>query len=105
MDKQSSEPTYDVVWPLGHEVQEELTFGDRLADLNGKTIAELQDVPDGRWFPVLREELKRRYPGLKIVDYETFGLTHGPDERQVVAELPAKLKEFGVDAVISGVGL
>lgn len=105
MEKQSDGPVYQVVWPLGKEVSEEIDFSDRVQDLNGKTIAELQDVEHGRWFPVLREELKRRYPDVKIVDFETFGLTHGPHERQVIEELPTKLREYGVDAVISGVGL
>lgn len=104
MAKQA-EPTYDVVWPLGREVLEELELSDRVSDLNGKTVAELQDLPNGEWFPVLRAELKRRYPGVNIVEYERFGLTHGPEERQVIAELPAKLREYGVDAAISAVGL
>jgi hypothetical protein len=36
------------------------------------------------------------------VRYDTFGSTHGRDEQRVLAELPAKLRELGVDAVISG---
>ena len=33
-----------------------------------------------------------------------FGSTHGSDERAIVAALPQKFKEMGVDAVISGMG-
>ena len=100
-----NESVFEVVWPTGREVREEVAFSGRVPDLNGKTIAEVQDLAGGGWFPVLREELKRRYPDIKIIQAENFGWTHGPDERQVVADLPTKLKEFGVDAVISGVGL
>ena len=33
-----------------------------------------------------------------------FGNTHGSDEREVLEALPDKLRELGVDAVISGMG-
>ena len=36
--------------------------------------------------------------------WREFGNTHGGDERKVVAALPQRLKELGVDAVISGMG-
>jgi hypothetical protein len=51
---------------------------------------------------MLREELARRFPGVRFVDYRVFGSTHGGDEHTTIAELPAKLREHGVDAVISG---
>ena len=99
------EPVYDVVWPLGRAVRESVKFSKRLPDLNGKTIAELSDFDHGHWFPVLREALKERYPDVNIVEYPLFGATHGRNERQVVANLPDLLKEYGVDAVVSGIGL
>ena len=104
MAEQPDRPVYEVVWPLGRESREDVDFTERVTDLNGKTIAELQDVR-GEWFPLLRTELKRRFPGVNIIEAERFGLTHGPDERQIIADLPGKLREFGVDAVISGVGV
>jgi hypothetical protein len=79
--------------------------GERVSDLRGKTVAELCDFEHGEWFPVIREELRRRFPGVSFVEYPVFGATHGHDERQVIADLPEKLHEYGVDAVISGVGL
>jgi hypothetical protein len=51
---------------------------------------------------MLREALARRFPGVRFVDYRVFGSTHGGDEHTTIAELPAKLREHGVDAVISG---
>ena len=41
---------------------------------------------------------------MQFVSYDEFGNTHGGDEREVVAALPAQLKELEVDAVISGMG-
>jgi hypothetical protein len=100
------EPTYEVVWPLGPTRVEAMELPDRLPDLNGKVVAELWDwVYDGdRAFPILREELQRRYPDLRFVDYTHFGNIHGPDEHAVLAGLPELLRAYECDAVIVGVG-
>jgi len=48
-----------------------------------------------------------RCPGAiwyKFVEYPTFGNTHGPQEAEIIATLPEKLRQYGCDAVISGVG-
>jgi hypothetical protein len=55
-------------------------------------------------FPIVRERLAKRYPGIKFIDFTRFGNTHGPQETEIIAGLAAKLREFGCDAVISGVG-
>ena len=39
-----------------------------------------------------------------FVDYDAFGNTHGGDEREVLAQLPGKLRQHKVDVVISGMG-
>ena len=102
----TEEPRYDVVWPLGPKDRGLAALPPRLGDLRGKRIAEVWDwVYDGdRAFPLIREELKRRYPGLEVVDYTHFGNIHGGDERAVVEDLPRRLREHGCDAVIVGVG-
>ena len=41
---------------------------------------------------------------MKFIGWETFGSTHGDDEHQVLADLPANLKKLKVDAVVSGMG-
>jgi hypothetical protein len=41
---------------------------------------------------------------VRFVHWREFGNTHGADERKVLAELPQKLREMKVDAVISGMG-
>ena len=44
------------------------------------------------------------YPGIKFVSHEVFGNTHGSRQKELVAAVPEKLREHGVDAVISSVG-
>ncbi|HSQ03201.1 MAG TPA: UGSC family (seleno)protein, partial [Burkholderiales bacterium] len=55
-------------------------------------------------YPLLREKLRARYPGVKFIDYTEFGNIHGPKQREIVAGLAGKLKALGCDAVISGIG-
>lgn len=97
---------YEVVWPLGKSVYETLPLASRPADLSGKTICELWDwlFRADEIYPILREKLSKRYPGIKFVDYNVFGNTHGPKEAEVISNLPALLRQHGCDAVISGMG-
>ena len=53
-------------------------------------------------FPVLAEELQAR--GAEVVGYEAFGNVHGPDEAQLVGEIPSVIAARGIDAVVCGVG-
>ena len=55
-------------------------------------------------FAALEEGLKKRYPGIRFVSYKEFGNTHGGEEREVLAALPRRFKELGIDAAISGMG-
>jgi hypothetical protein len=100
------EPTYEVVWPLSAKHGTDDALPARLDTLDGKVVAELWDyLYDGdRAYPLLREELTRRFPSARFVEYRAFGNIHGPDELEVVARLPEALAEHGVDAVICGVG-
>jgi hypothetical protein len=98
------EPTYEVVWPLGHKIPEMTALPARLPDLSGKVVAELWDwlYEGDRAFPIIRTELEARYPGISFVGYETFGnIMQGP---AVTRRLPELFREHGVDAVITGVG-
>jgi len=100
------EATYDVVWPLGRSHWDTRELNPRIGDLNGKVIAELWDrvFRGEEIFPAVREALRRRYPGVKFIEYDRFGDTHGTSQKKVLAGLPMLLKELKVDAVISGVG-
>ena len=96
--------TYRVVWPRGARTMQASDVAPRLTTLEGKTIGQLWDdlFRGDEIFPILEEELSRRFPGVRFVRYETFGSTHGRHEQRVLAELPDMLERHEVDAVISG---
>ncbi len=75
-------------------------------DLNGKTVGELWDwlFKGDEMFAMIRERLSKRFPGVKFIDFSTFGNIHGSSEREVIAALPVLLRQHGCDAVISAVG-
>ena len=102
----STGESHAVVWPRGAKAVEIAPLADRLETLEGKTVVELWDYMfrGDEIFPWLEEELAKRYPGIEFVGYDQFGSTHGEDETKILAELPARLKELGADAVISGMG-
>jgi hypothetical protein len=97
---------YKVVWPLGKTLAQPVKLVPRITDFGEKTICEISDYGfrSEEIFPIVRELLRQRYPGIKFVEYTNFGNTHGPDETDVIASLPEKLRAYGCDAVISGVG-
>ena len=97
---------YEVVWPLGKTISEKVTLAPRISDLSGKTICELSDYGfrAEEIFPLIRASLSERYPGVRFVEYATFGNTHGPQETEIIVTLADKLRQYGCDAVISGVG-
>ena len=104
--KASGEPCHEVVWPLGKFVSKSVDLAPGLTDLNGKTVGELWDwaFRGDQMYSILNEELRKRYPGIKIVEHTALGSTHGVGARQYVADLPELLRQQGCDAVISGVG-
>jgi hypothetical protein len=100
------EPVYEVVWPLGRHVSKPAGLAPALDDLNGKTVCYLWNAAfrGDEMFPILSEELRRRFPKVRIIDQATMGDMHGLDEKQYVAKLPSLLKDHQAAAVISGVG-
>lgn len=100
-----SEPTYDVVWPKSPLGVQQRPLAPRLDDLRGKRIAFVWEYMfrGDELFPELEQHLRDTY-GCEIVGYEAFGNTHGPDEAQVLRDLPQKLRDWRVDAAVSGVG-
>jgi hypothetical protein len=97
---------YSVVWPRSELTVAFKPMAKRLDTLSDKTIAFCWDYVfrgDEIW-GILKEQLSARYPGVKFIDNDVFGSTHGGDEHQIIAALPGKLKSLGVDAVVSGVG-
>ncbi len=101
------ETGYKVVWPRGKRVIEKGNLAKRLGTLEGKTIGFMWDgiFLGDKVYPVIEEELVKRYPRSKFVNYEVFGITHARgDEAKVIAAFPDKLKRYKCDAVISGIG-
>jgi len=97
---------YEALWPRSPRQAKVKSLAPRLDTLAGKTIAQVWDYVfrGNEIFEFLEEGLKARLLGDKFVSWREFGSTHGGDEREVVASLPKKFKEMGVDAVISGMG-
>ena len=100
-----NEPTYAVVWPKSPLGVQRGRHAPRLDDLRGKRIAFVWEYMfrGDELFPELERYLRDTYD-CEIVGYEAFGNTHGPDEAAVVAALPQKLRDWRVDAAVSGVG-
>lgn len=99
-----SDNSYRVAWPGSPRTQAPLTLAPRLKTLEGKRVAQLWDYifRGDEIFDILEAELSERYPGISFVSWREFGCTHGEDERDVLAALPERFKELGVDAAISG---
>ncbi len=101
-----SSNSYSVVWPRSAKTVAAKPLAPRLTTLEGKTIGFVWDYlfrGDEIW-PILKQELSARYSGLRFVDHDTFGSTHGEDEHQVLSSMPAKIAELKVDAIVSGMG-
>src|SRR5689334_19744959 len=94
------EPVFDVVWPKSPLGAQPRRPAPRLATLRGARIGFAWDYVfrGDELFPLLARELRRRFEGLEIVDYPTFGNLHGPRERELVAALPEALARHRVDA-------
>jgi hypothetical protein len=104
MAERSNDGYYEAYWPRSSREQRTRPLAARLDTLDGKTVAQLWDelFKGDIVFELLEEGLKKRYPGVKFVSWREFGSTHGGIERAALAALPQKLKERGVDAVLSG---
>ena len=99
--------TESVLWPLARRAARARDLAPRVPDLNGKTICELWDVifRGETIYPLVREHIRKRFPGVKFVDYTHFGNFYGAREEQNIGErLPDQLREHGADAVIVGIG-
>ena len=94
---------YDVVWPSGDRKQKMRPLAKRLDTLNGKTIAQLWDFlfAGDEVFAALEQKIAARFPDVKRISWREFGSTHAVNEKELLASLPQRFKELGVDAAIS----
>jgi len=102
----SNAEKYSVVWPRGRWVRTGARLAKRLDNLEGKTVGFLWDLvfKGDKMYDVWEQELPKKYPGIKFIGWKEFGEIHGANEHKILEELPGKLKSFGVDAVVCGVG-
>ena len=98
-----SDGQYAVVWPRAERRLKLRPLAKRLDTLNGKTVAQLWDFLfyGDEVFASLEQEIAKQYPDVKWVSWRDFGSTHGLNEKEILASLPQRFKELGVDAAIS----
>lgn len=106
MSSSGNDGYYEVFWPRTRRRTQVTELAPRLETLNGRTVAQLWDYlfRGDEVFSFLEDALKQRFPGVRFIHWSEFGSTHGKDERAFLAGLPARLRELGADAVISGLG-
>jgi len=106
----TGEPVYKVVSPLGESTAKTIAMAPRLDTLDGKTVclvwnyAFKSDVT----LPAIADELKKKYPGIKIVPYTALPIAELPEPvgtpRKDSEALEAAFKAKGAQAVIAGNG-
>src|SRR5918993_1447803 len=97
---------YAVVWPRSAKAVEITPLARRLETIEGKTIAFLWDDlfrGDEIW-PILKQEIGKRFTGVNFIDHDVFGSTHGDEEQGALSDLRGKIKWTKSDAVVSGRG-
>lgn len=102
---------YEVVWPSGKCRIEQIPMASRINNLNEAVILELNhnSYRGDEIFPILREELKKRYPGIRFITYERLGnfrdpKNYGGYELESWPGLAEFLKENNVAGAVVGVG-
>ena len=106
MSKTWNDGLYEVFWPRTRRQAKTKPPAPRFDTLNGKTVAQLWDFlfRGDVVFQHIEDALKKRFPDVRFVSWREFGNTHGSDEHEVLARLPERFRELGVDAAISGMG-
>ncbi len=100
----------EVISPVGGGTIKQKTIAPRLDNFEGKTVCETWNgVFKGDYtFPIFRELLKKKYPGVKVIPYTEFPFFYGGDtpayQKELAKQKAALAKEKGCDALISGTG-
>lgn len=96
----------EVVWPLGKGASRPQPLAPRLDTLEDKTICGTYNGSFyfNQTWPLIQELLKKKYPGIKFVGWEEFGIITDKERGAVLNALPDKFKKYSCDAVISGRG-
>jgi hypothetical protein len=104
--RQQVENRYDVVVPYGRSTSSGARLAKRPESLEGKVVVQLWDriFKGDIMFAALEAELPKRYPGIQFVSWREFDNFHGAGEAEVLASLPSRFEDLGVDALICGSG-
>ena len=104
---------YQVVWPSARVHIPDVQLAPRLKeeDLNKAVILEVNHMHyrGNEIFPILREELKRRYPGITIIPWDTLGdfrdvRNFGGYEAEKWPGLEPFIKKHRITAAVGGMG-
>ena len=97
---------FEALWPLAKSAAKPLAMSPKLAGGDAKRFGFLWNYVfrGEQMFPLLQAGLAEAYSGSEFVSYSAFGNVHGHDEAEVLAELPRRLREARLDAVVVGVG-
>jgi hypothetical protein len=99
--QKASPVTLKVLNPTGATEITEL-FTPRLADLNGKTVCEVNAGWEGdRTLTLVGELLKQLFPAVNIVSYTEFPGSRNDADHPKIMEL---VKKFKCDAIVVGNG-
>ena len=95
-----------VLWPGGESAVAPIEPAPRPSSLDARRVGFLWNhmFRGEEIFPLLAGRLGAEFEGVEFVGFDAFGSTFGGDEHAVIDSLPARLRDLGVDAVISGVG-
>ena len=96
---------FEAYWPRGPRRVTTKQLAARLQSLEGKRVAFAWDYVfrGDVMFDEIRKQLAERFPGINFVGHDEIGNIHGSDERAIVAAMPRRFKDMGVDAAIIGV--
>jgi len=104
----TGEPQFSALWPVEPTAPAESVDVPTMGDLDGRTVAFLWDYlfKGPEMFDLVASSLRKDYPTMSFVGHEVFGNIHatGDEERRVLAEIPDKLRQWGVDAAVLAVG-
>ncbi len=106
MNPETREPVYEVVSPVGRGRRRPLEPAAPLDGLAHRRIGFAWDqlFRGDVVFDAISAELARTFDGIEMVGYEHFGDIHGAEEARCLEELPDRLHELGVDALVVGIG-
>ena len=96
----------DALWPGGDSAVAPIEPAPRPASLDAKRVGFLWNhmFRGEEIFPLVAARLEAEFEGVEFVGFDAFGSTFGGDEHAVIDALPSRLRDLGVDAVISGIG-